>query len=539
MKLSRGNNSGYGYSVVILANKKSNNNDIVIAGTITGLIRMWNLDNLDVTCECECCSPPFNCPPGDDCKKNCNKIEWEVEAENNYITGSKLKPSIVGLVHMRHSNNLLSVTKTGVCSVWNLDNIISRSFGNLNQPTCLHTINIWDNLIDNWAGKYNDPHFYLENKPYITGISSLSYKQFNNISYNDDSHQKINNVLGDDEYKIGVSISTGESIGFNILKNSCLCCNSKNYSEIYENKTNAILNNKSRSTCIFLSRMSFLHLQEIKEYQMQQFDLKREDKKRNDYEQAIIIKNNPKVEVGRPCVAITPNWPGNFICYTKNDTSENCGTELLIGNYNQKLNTITENSDNISYMTQTKDICHTLPGYILSATPKDNEITVSENLNKFLTSRSKSCIDKSKSCDVLFMSKEGIISYNTVVSTLYITKYDNTIEYKITLVDTYHGPKIENGLPRVYIRTNLKSIDNIHSILNKSCEIIKNKDNKIKLETRITALAAHEEYPYIIAGLSNDKITLIIPDWNKGIMKDIKQDEEDNLKAVTGGYNRL
>jgi hypothetical protein len=462
---------------------------------------MWNLDNM--------------------------YMEWEVDVDNK----------IVGLVHIRQSNYLIAVTETGKCSVFNLDNIISRSFSHLKQPSFLHTINIWDNLIDNWMGKFSDSNFDNDNKPYITGISSLSYNQFNN-SYLYKSHQKFNNVLGDDEFKIRVSISTGESIGFNILKNSCLCCTClQNYSEKNEKKNNSMLKHNSRFTCKILSRMSFLYLKEIIDFQKYE-KLKQEDdnKKRKieekNIEQKLPFKFNPKVY--RPCVAVTPTWPGNFSCYAKTDTTET-GTVLLIGDHNQKLNENPE--ENVTYMTQTKDICHTLPGYIKSANPKDNEIFVSENLSKFLTSRSKSYIEKSKSCEILFISKEGIKSYNTVESTL--STFDINVKHKITLVDSYHGPKIENGFPRVYIRTNLKSIDNIHSNLNKSCEIIKNKYNeslneysslipvkRIQLEHRITALAAHQEYPYIIAGLSNDKITLIVPDWNKGLMKDIKDDEE-------------
>jgi WD40 repeat protein len=118
LESGKDSSSGGGYKVVINIEKTVTKNgvdvkkEMIIAGTSYGYIRMWD-------------------------GRNDKRPVWDFQADSQ----AALKGSpVVSIIPISNMTNLVSVTESGIISVWDLNNLTVAAFMSEAKPSCRATV---------------------------------------------------------------------------------------------------------------------------------------------------------------------------------------------------------------------------------------------------------------------------------------------------------------------------------------------------------------------------------------------------------------
>ena len=472
--LEVGRDTTGGYRCVISLITQSNSlYEKVVAGSSNGMIRMWNV--------------PIN--KSNNAKLTFHNISsnirpnWEVSSDPT--TSTKNAAPVVSLVQLPNlSNSLLSMNSLGIIIIWNLEILQTLAFSSFKTPTPIRRINIWEDPLFSSINARNELNiltinckFQLNNELLIITLNNNQiyyYNLFTGNFVNNNNNSNNENIIQLNNYK-GI---TDETIT----------------SEMFEMKRKCRSANKSNIT--FISHLNNIGIiSEYETYNLLLVNL-------NPINQNTFIRsNNPNLNTFK--------------------NSNNSKNSLNIYNKYETNNTIKTRRG--------YDSCLTLPGHIISAEINQNEILLSNDLTQYLVSNSIISNWPSKSCDIVlywFLENENEVTQRFTYQQM--TQVEVINNYQIILQDSYTGPTVTNGWPKIYIKTNLKHIfNNENNILineqNTNTNTNTNKIvdngliigsklgfpeiiNKMELTSPATVISSHPNLPFIIIGTLDDNI---------------------------------
>lgn len=184
--------------------------------------------------------------------------------------------------------------------------------------------------------------------------------------------------------------------------------------------------------------------------------------------------------------------------------------------------------------------CLTLPGHVVSVDHGGTEVVVSKNLESYLCPSSVSASAPTRSHEIfLDWSRSSSSGGGEKMGAAFTIS--GVQPFALTLSAPYRGPAVENGLPRVHIRTNLAAVEiercagagGSSSTSSKSVEFLSLDKclvaiTKVKREdaqglepaaaavlpapeeqaARVTAMACHGHLPFIVCGHEDDSISV-------------------------------
>lgn len=180
----------------------------------------------------------------------------------------------------------------------------------------------------------------------------------------------------------------------------------------------------------------------------------------------------------------------------------------------------------------------TLPGYIQSASTGSSEIFTSCNLVEYLCSPSDATVSPQRSsfirlewessfsnhysdvnCSNGYLDDIGGNIFSNMKEEVTVLKHYTICtvrKFKLVLDKPYDGPTVVNGIPRIYLHTNLVLTDmftesNVDASTTATMNITKRDMNGAIPCTDVTVMTLHPTESYIIVGKSDGDIQLHSP----------------------------
>jgi len=438
LESGKDSSSGGGYKVVINIEKSVTKNgvdvkkEMIIAGTSYGYIRMWD-------------------------GRNDKRPVWDFQADSQ----AALKGSpVVSIIPVSNMTNLVSVTESGIISVWDLNNLTVAAFMSEAKPSCIKRMCIWQDILQS---NNNISSTLCASLPYENDTNTISITFKNNIII------FVNITDG--------SLSSLWNPSLQAKTNKVSILSKENQSEVVEGNPH----------------LSAHHCNTI-------------------YPNWGHSRYSIRGIHGTTILRVTDHTP----LY---DTIDNHRAQ-----HRNKFDSYLTHNDNgivSSNFHKSDRVCMTLPGNIISAEKGSNSIIVSKDLKAFLTSNTSANSTISLSSTVYF-DWSSVQIYDTKSKNDYYKKGShNTVSYvyglQLILEDPYWGPDVTNGSPKVYLRTNLVPGTNATTNADTTRKLNDVIDHVV--DEPITCLASHPDLPYIIAGDKSGNICVYGSD-----IKDLVQD---------------
>lgn len=165
---------------------------------------------------------------------------------------------------------------------------------------------------------------------------------------------------------------------------------------------------------------------------------------------------------------------------------------------------------------KTSSMSLTLPGRIIEAEAGSHVITVSHDLSEYIVAERLAQAAVSCSSEIYLdwtwydMQSKHIGS--AVDGKRHIV--ENISSYSITLSETYIGPSVTHGNPKVLLRTNLSLAAEPLPTPKAGGETtaLPISSSDVPLSSRISCLTCHPSLPYAVVGLTNNQLAVISPD---------------------------